>query len=115
MKYVLDITQKAIEDLRQTSIYIATELHNPDAARDLLDKAESAAHAIPKYPKKHPVVRDPFLAYFEVRFVVVKNYLLFFTVDEGEKTVHVIRFLYSKSDWKRILQDDFESRKPPQK
>ena len=110
MKYNLCIAEKAENDLNSASDYISFKLMNPDAAFHLRKATDEAILSIPKYPKKHPIVQDPFLAYFNVRFVVVKNYLLFFTIDESEKIVHIIRFLYAKSDWKRILQDDLSER-----
>jgi hypothetical protein len=39
-------------------------------------------------------------------FYTIKNYLIFFTVNEGEKIVNVIRFLYGRRDWKNILKNN---------
>jgi plasmid stabilization system protein ParE len=36
---------------------------------------------------------------------MVKNYMMFYTINEDEKTVDVIRFLYGRRDWKRILEN----------
>ncbi|MDR3338399.1 MAG: type II toxin-antitoxin system RelE/ParE family toxin [Treponema sp.] len=35
---------------------------------------------------------------------MVKNYMLFYTINEEEKIVTVIRFLYGHRDWKNILK-----------
>ena len=42
------------------------------------------------------LLRKPFHA-------MIKNYLLFYVVDENSKTVTVIRFLHGRRNWKSIL------------
>ena len=44
-----------------------------------------------------------------IRFVPVKNYLLFYIVREDEQKVYVLRFLYSKRNWQKILLDYVEN------
>ena len=39
----------------------------------------------------------------EYRNLPVKNYLVFYTVDEEQKTVEIYRVLYAKRDWKNII------------
>jgi plasmid stabilization system protein ParE len=39
---------------------------------------------------------------------MVKNYMMFYTINEDEKTVDVISFLYGRRDWKRILENNTE-------
>jgi len=34
---------------------------------------------------------------------MIKNYLLFYVVEEDHKTVTVIRFLHGRRNWKSIL------------
>ena len=34
------------------------------------------------------------------------NYLAFYTVDDATQTVHIVRFLYGKSNWITILKTD---------
>lgn len=37
------------------------------------------------------------------RKLIVKNYIVFFTIDEPNKVVDVERILYGRRDWLRIL------------
>ncbi|MCI6163898.1 MAG: type II toxin-antitoxin system RelE/ParE family toxin [Lachnospira sp.] len=36
--------------------------------------------------------------------MIINNYLIFYTVDEGKQTVIIVRFLYQKSNWTSILR-----------
>ena len=60
------------------------------------------------FPTKYPICNDDFLRVWEIRFVPVNNYLLFYIVREDEKTVYVLRFLYSRRNWQKILRKQLE-------
>ena len=42
-----------------------------------------------------------------IRFVIINNYLAFYTIDEEKQTVVIVRFLYQKSNWTSILRQIF--------
>lgn len=52
-----------------------------------------------------PYVTTHFYVRGGIRFVPVKNYLLFYVVREDESAVYVIRFLYAKRAWQNILRE----------
>lgn len=52
-------------------------------------------------------VDDPVLASWGIRFVIINNYLAFYTIDEEKQTVIIVRFLYQKSNWTSILRQGF--------
>ena len=39
-----------------------------------------------------------------IRFVIINNYLAFYTIDKEKQTVIIVRFLYQKSNWTSILR-----------
>ena len=47
-------------------------------------------------PEKLQLVDDPVLAGWGIRFIMVNNYLAFYTIDEDKKVVIIVRFLYPK-------------------
>ena len=53
------------------------------------------------------LVDDPVLASWGIRFLIVNNYLAFYTIDKEKQTVIVVRFLYQKSNWNVILRQGF--------
>ena len=101
--YFVNITDVAEEDILSTVKYISGELKAPKAANDLLDEIEKHEEILEKTPNTYPNVPDKYLAVKGLKFAIIKNFLMFFTVDESAKTVNVIRFLHSRRDWKNIL------------
>jgi plasmid stabilization system protein ParE len=102
--YSLIITDIAEEDILKTAEYIADVLKAPIAANDLLDEIERHEEILENTPNIYPFVPDEYLAQKGLKFTIIKNYLMFYTIDEDEKIVTVIRFLYGRRDWKNILR-----------
>lgn len=105
MNYQIHITGKAERDLTEAADYIEFNLLNPQAADDLLDKAEEEISKLAFIPEKFKTVDDPVLAAWGIRLIAIKNYLAFYLIDEKTKTVHIVRFLYGKRNWISILRN----------
>jgi len=102
--YFLNITDIAEEDIFSTIKYIANILKSPIAANRLLDDIEKQEKMLESSPNIYPFVPDEYLARNGLKFVIIKNYILFYTINEEEKTVNVIRFLYGRRDWRNLLK-----------
>ena len=103
MIYHVAITNAAEIDLDKIAMYISNELYAPEAALALLDEMDQHIVGLEQMPKKFPLVSDERLAQFNIRYVPVKNYIIFYTVDDYMREVTIIRILYSKRDWISIL------------
>ena len=103
--YFVNISDIAEEDILSTVKYISGELKAPKAANDLLDEIERHEEILGKTPHIYPRVPDEYLAGKGLRFVIIKNYLMFFIIEEKE-LVNVVRFLYGRRDWKNILKNE---------
>ena len=102
--YLLNITDIAEEDILSTIEYIINILKAPMAADNLLDDIERQEEILENMPHIYPFVPDEYLARRRLKFVMIKNYILFYIVNEDEKSVNVVRFLYGRRDWKNILK-----------
>lgn len=102
--YSLNITDIAEEDILNTVKYIAGVLKAPMAANNLLNEIEGHEEMLENTPNIYPFVPDEYLAEKGIKFTMVKNYLMFYTINENDKIVTVIRFLYGRRDWKNILK-----------
>ena len=102
--YFLNVTNIAEEDILSATDYIINELGMPKAANNLLNEIENKGKILEHTPGIYPFVPDDFLARIGIKFVKIKNYMLFYIINEDEKTVTVIRFLYARRDWKNILK-----------
>lgn len=108
MNFHIRYTHQAKNDLKQTLGHIKFSLQNPQAAQSLLTETRHRVASLSQMPERYALVDDNLLAFWGIRFVRVKNYLAFYVVDEGEQTVHVIRFLYGRSDWQAALRQGFD-------
>lgn len=54
-------------------------------------------------PERYRRYEDEELTKENIRICPVKNYLIFYKVNTKEKTVEIIRVLYSKRDYKELL------------
>ena len=109
MSYQVHITSTAEHDIMRAADYIEFTLKNPDAADNLLDAATEQIGSLADLPQKFHLADDPVLASWGIRFVIINNYLAFYTIDEEKQTVIIVRFLYQKSNWMPFFDRDFPS------
>ena len=107
MKYKIHMTEDAECDVEDVGRYIMVSLKNPVAADRLLTELDRAVNSLAHMPERYRLVDDMVLASWGVRYVQVKNYFAFYTVSRQTATVHIIRFLYGKSDWAFILRSSY--------
>lgn len=105
MTYKVIYTQKALADLDSVASYINLKLCNISASNCIVENFFSEGDSLVAFPTRYPLCNDAFLRAWGIRFVPVKNYLLFYVVREDEGTVYVIRFLYAKRAWQNILRE----------
>lgn len=94
MSYQLHITSTAEHDIMLAVDYIEFILKNPQAAHNLLDAVTKQIGTLSDFPQKFRLVDDPVLASWEIRFVIINNYLAFYTINEEKQSVIVVRFLF---------------------
>ena len=92
MNYSIDITVATKRDLA-----------------DAFDNAWKQFRSLDIFPQRFPIVTDPMLAGWKIRFFPVQNYLVFYQIEEPAQVVHILRFLYGKSNWVSILKTDFSA------
>jgi hypothetical protein len=76
-------------------------LLNNGLKQDELGKTEQT---LAETPYIYPKVLDDYLPEKGLRFVMVKIFILFCTVNDKEQKVYGIRFLYGKRNLKNILK-----------
>jgi toxin ParE1/3/4 len=93
------------EDIDLTYFYIKDTLESPTAAENLMKKLYEKLNYIKEKPYSRPLVYDKYLASLGIRSIKIKNYLLFYNVEENaENIVNAISFMYNKRDWTNILK-----------
>jgi len=92
-------------DVDSSYNYIKDKLQAPKAADTLIIEILEKLKRIKENPKIRPLVRDEYLSNLGYRLINVKNYMIFYIIDDDNKHIKVIRFLYCKRDWINILKE----------
>ncbi len=102
-RYRIDISEPAEKDLRDIVRYVSAQLSAPITALEMLQAMEQAMASLAEMPHRAPAVADERLGAIGYRRLMVKNYIIFFSVDEKAKAVDVERVLYGRRNWRAIL------------
>ena len=77
----------------------------PEAAQNLLDKFQKAISDLADMPKMHSLVDEEPWRSEGVRKIVVKNFLIYFWVDDENMRVQVTAVIYQRRDQLARLAD----------
>ncbi len=102
-QYKIYISEPAEKDLIDIIRYIKSQLSAPISAFNLMSLFEETMMGLSSLPQRHPLVTDERLAGMGFRILPLKNYLIFYSIDEKEKLVDIERILYGRRDWQRLL------------
>ena len=94
--YSLHITPEADADIDEAYEYIAYHLENPQAAFDLTDGIYAAIEDLAIMPLRFPVWKREPMKSKGVRSFGVKNFNVFYCVNEPLHAVIVLRVLYNR-------------------
>lgn len=87
MKYKIFRTDKAEDQLRDIIFYIASDSDSIDIALDYLDKIEKAINRLQEFPNSGSIPKYSILKKQEYRVLIVERHLVFYKVNDIEKTV----------------------------
>jgi len=110
MIYHVRIVTLAQADMRDIYIYIAETLQNPAAAVRRIALIDKTILSLKNNPDRIPLVRNNYLASKGYRMTIAKNHLVFFIIREDEKIVSIMRVLYGRRDWMRVLKVEHENK-----
>lgn len=114
MSYTINLTAPALLDIQKALTYITLNLQNKTATDNLYITINSKINNLPNFPNKYPLVNAPKLLYQQIRYIPVDNYLIFYSVNESEQQIQILRFLYAKSNWLAILKRNKQSTAYPE-
>lgn len=103
MEYKLLITKDAENDINEIISYIVNELKNPIAAGNVLSETEKSYKVLIAAPAAFPLCIDRRLRSGGYRKIPVKNYIIFFRVDEDRKTVYIMRVIYGRREYIKLI------------
>ena len=101
--YQLEYLPIAAQDMVEIARYISNELSNPSAALNLANEMVEAAESLRYFPYSKPVHLTAKPLKHEYRRLTVKNYVMFYWVNEAEKLIVISRVIYARRDFDKLL------------
>lgn len=99
----LKISPAAIDDLKEIRAYITNELCNPSAAENVIDKIMKCISRLEAFPLMGAPLDLSVDFPTDYRFVICSDYAAFYRYNNN--IVYVVRILYGKRDYARLLFD----------
>mgnify|MGYP002727067627 FL=1 len=104
-EYEVRVTRQALEQIKEIVHYISNDLMAPDAAHNLLDKMKAEITKLSSFPKKLDLIDEEPWRTEGVRKIVVKNFLIYYWVDDENNRVQVTAVIYSRRDQTKQLSN----------
>ena len=97
-EFMVKLTDTAHEDIEDIVRYIAHELKEPIAARNMHTKIVTSLKKLSNMPERHELVVDTHLHSLNVRVFYIGNYIAPYSILEEENVVMILRVLYARRD-----------------
>ena len=110
-QYKLIILPEAQKDIRDIVVYIARDLMAPQAALALQDDLEERIRSLGFQPKRFKTVDEQPWKDAGIRKTRVKNYYIYYLVDDKDNAVKIIAVIYTGRDQTRQMSERQMDRK----
>lgn len=104
-QYKLIILPEAQKDIRDIVVYIARDLMAPQAALALQDDLEERIRSLGVQPKRFKSVDEQPWKDAGIRKTRVKNYYIYYLIDDKDKAVKIIAVIYTGRDQTRQMSE----------
>jgi len=102
--FQVNVSPQAAEDLLEIKLYIEKELQNPIAAQNTIKTIVETYEELSEDPDVGIPVEKYVSFPTDYKFILANNYSIFYRIED--KIVKVIRIMYSRRDFVRILFDE---------
>lgn len=103
-EYKIKVTRQAKEHLALIREYIATELKEPAIAKRILELLRSEIMSLQTMPYRVKCIDEQPWGELGFRKIRVKNYYIYFWVDENRKEVQILAVIYVRRDQAKQLE-----------
>lgn len=95
-QYEVQITKYAMAQMEEIRDYIANGLFAPQAACNLFSEMKRKVKSLESMPERNPLVDVKKWGEQGVRKTIVKNFIIYYWIDEERKTVYITAVVYAK-------------------
>ena len=102
-RYRVIYSPEAVSDLKTIYAYIAFSLSNPTAAKSTSEAIRSAIRSLDTMPNRHELVDWEPMKTMGLHHFAIKNYVVYYLVDESECFVSIVRIFYGGRDVTKLF------------
>lgn len=99
IKYKVQLSALARNDFKNIISYIKNELLEPSIAKRMSDLLINEMSKLSSFPQKFSFIDYNIIKDLKFRKLIVKNYIIFYRINEAEKVVNVERILHGSTNW----------------
>ena len=100
-QYNIEYSKEAREDLIEIKRYIKYNLQEPEIAQKLMSKIRSEIDKLKTNPQMFAIIDDDFIKKFEIRKLIVDNYIVFYRIQNSN--IQIARIMYGRRNWINLL------------
>lgn len=100
-EYIIEYSKESKKDLIEIKDYLKNNLQEPKIAQNLVDKIISEIRKLKNNPRKYAIIDEEIIKKFEIRKLLIDNYIVFYRVKE--QYIQIVRIMYGKRNWIDLL------------
>ena len=102
-EYKVELSIQAKEDYKSIIKYIIYKLLESNIAERYAELIKNEINTLKYNPQKFAIINYDIIKQYKFRKLIIKNYIVFYRINEEEKIVNVERILHGTTDWKNKL------------
>ncbi len=99
-KYKIKFSKEARNDYFDIIRYIKYNLVEPTIANKYAKLINEEIEKLEYNPQRFSIIDVDIQNYSDIRKLIIKNYIVFYRINENNKIVNIERILYGASNWK---------------
>ena len=104
MSFQVKFTDTAKEDLRSIATYIADQSKDKTIAINFVNELKEKVKILENFPEIGAIPDDRIMKNSDYRFLVYKNYLIFYQYIPKDETSYILAFFNAKRDYSRVMR-----------
>ncbi len=101
---IVKLTETAKADLRQIAHYIAEQSKDKTIAIRFVGELQEKCKILETFPESGSVPKDRVLMSSGYRFLVHKEYLIFYLYEKQENTAYILAVFNAKRDYMKVMK-----------
>lgn len=102
--YKVQITEDAKEDIKEIVAYIKEKLKEPEIAKQHKKAFKDAIIKLKDSADIYNVIDEELTGIKDIRKVNVKNFMIFYRINQNDDLVQVFAVFYAKSNWQNNIK-----------